>query len=110
MSTDTHIGCDLMEEEMATNYNMVDQLGIVLAKKAELAKEETEIKAALVAAGVGSYEGELFRATVSKTERNTLDMKAVRQHLSPQFVRAHTVTAEVDVVRVVAKIGKDLAA
>jgi hypothetical protein len=85
------------------NASLVDQLGRLQAQIADLEAKEKALKAALVAAGVGAYEGELFRATVSASERSTLDMAAVREKLSPQFLRAHTKVTPVNTVRVSAK-------
>lgn len=94
-----------------SNYNsLVDELGIVKARIAELEARENELKAAIVAKGVGPHEGQLFRATVSKYFRETLDLEAVREKLSPQFLRAHTTTKEITKVNVVARTGVDIAA
>ena len=90
------------------NARLVDQLGQVLAAKANLAKQEEAIKAQLVAEGVGAYEGLLFRATVSTSTRKLLDMDSVREKLSPQFIRANTREVESTVVRVVARTNEDL--
>jgi len=84
----------------------IDRLGVVKAQLAALKAEEAELKAILIENGAGAYEGELYRATVSETERETLDMDAVREKLSPQFIRAHTNVTPVTMVRVVARTGK----
>jgi hypothetical protein len=81
----------------------IDKLGDLLAQIATLEREANKIKAELKSAGPGAYEGDLFRATVSVSERETLDMDAVREKLSPQFIRAHTRVAEVQTVRVAAR-------
>jgi hypothetical protein len=81
----------------------IDRLGQLKAQLAELAREEKELKAVLVEQGEGAYEGQLFRVTVSYSERETLDMDAVREKLSAQFIRAHTRTTPVTSVRVVAR-------
>ncbi len=83
--------------------HIVDQLGALQAQIATLEAEAKKIKQVLIAKGEGAYEGELFRAVVSASERNTLDMDAVRAKLSPQFIAAHTKTTEVVAVRVNAK-------
>lgn len=88
---------------MTNLQTLVDDLGRLQAQIAELSAKEKAIKAALIAAGVGAYEGELFRASVSASERETLDMKAVREKLTPQFMRAHTKVTQVNTVRVSAK-------
>jgi hypothetical protein len=82
---------------------IVDQLGIVKAKMAELATEENSLKTTLLEMGPGAYEGEFFRAAVSVSTRDSLDMDAVRAKLSAQFIQAHTKTSEVRAVRVSAR-------
>jgi hypothetical protein len=92
---------------MANNLtSAIDRLGVVKAQLAALKREEDELKAVLVENGPGAYEGDLYRATVSQFDKETLDMDAVREKLSPQFIRAHTNVTPVTAVRVVARIGK----
>lgn len=93
-----------------SNLPNIDRLGIVLAEIADLTREADAIKAQLKALGDGAYEGEAFRASVSTSERETLDLAAVREHLSRQFIQAHTKVTETVTVRVVARNGKKLAA
>jgi hypothetical protein len=96
--------------QMANNNlkTAIDQLGIVKVQIAELELRETELKKILELQGAGAYEGDVFRATVSFSERETLDMKAVRNKLSAQFIRSHTKCAKVTSVRVVARTGAGL--
>jgi hypothetical protein len=89
---------------------LIDELGVLKAKIAELEAIETLLKDQLIAAGPGAYEGDFYRATVSESERNTLDMKAVRAKLSSQFITANTKTTPVTTVKVVARNGLKLAA
>jgi D-serine deaminase-like pyridoxal phosphate-dependent protein len=88
----------------------IDRLGFIKAQIAELLREEKELKATLIARGPGAYEGSLYRATVSESERETLDMDAVRAKLSPQFISANTNTTQVVMVRVVARNDESLSA
>jgi hypothetical protein len=81
----------------------VDELGVVNAKIAELQDVAAALKARLIATGQSSFEGRFYDASVSRTERETLDMAAVRAKLSPQFLRSHTKVTPVTTVRVVAK-------
>lgn len=81
----------------------VDEIG---ALKAQIAPLEAKLKAAqakLKASGDGRYEGLLYDATVFTSERSTLDMDAVREKLSVQFITAHTKVSEVVTVKVTAK-------
>jgi hypothetical protein len=91
---------------MSNLASTIDRLGIIKAQMAELATEEKALKAVIIDHGPGAYEGDIFRATVSTSERETLDMAAVRAKLSPQFITAHTSVTEVTMVRVVARTGK----
>jgi len=83
----------------------IDALGELKAQIAALELKEKELKKALGDLEPGAYEGELFRLSISETERETLDMKAVREKLSPQWIRAHTNTAHVRTLRVSARNG-----
>lgn len=91
---------------MSNLASTIDRLGVLKAQLAELATEEKALKAVITEHGPGAYEGDMFRATVSTSERATLDMDAVRAKLSPQFITAHTSVTEVTMVRVVARTGK----
>lgn len=91
---------------MSNLASTIDRLGVLKAQIAELAAEEKALKAVITEHGPGAYEGDIFRATVSTSERETLDMVAVREHLSRQFIAAHTSVTEVTMVRVVARTGK----
>jgi len=68
----------------------IDALGDIKAQIAELEKKETELKKELRTLGPGNHAGDRYTMTVSEQERDVLDMKAVREKLSDQFIRAHT--------------------
>jgi hypothetical protein len=85
---------------------IVDDLGACKARIASLKEEEAGLRNMLIAEGVGSYAGTAYDASVSSAERGTLDMAAVREKLSDQFIRAHTNYTQVDIVKVVARKGK----
>ena len=87
---------------------LIDQLGRIKAKIAALTLIETGLRGQIVEMGVGAHEGDLFRATVSKSIRETLDMKAVRKKLSPQFIKANTNKTPVITVSVVARTAMNL--
>jgi len=84
----------------------IDALGQLKAQIADLESQESKLKKAITASGAGAYEGSLFRVTVTISSRETLDMEAVRKHLSPQFIRAHTRSSETTTVRVTARKGE----
>lgn len=85
--------------------SLIDSFGVLKAKMAELAIEEKALKAALAELDPGAYEGELFRLSISVADRDNLDMKAVREKLSPQFIAAHTTTTSVRTLKVSARNG-----
>ena len=83
---------------------LVDDLGILKAEIADLAAKEKTIKEQLIEAGVGAYDGDFFRASVSVSQRETLDADACRAKLSPQFIAAHTKVTDVTTIRVTARV------
>lgn len=89
---------------------IIDDLGRVKAQIAELQLAEKAMKENLEELSPGAYEGELFRLSISETVRKTLDMDAVREKLSPQFIAAHTNETPVRTLKVSARSGKTLAA
>jgi hypothetical protein len=90
------------------NGRLVDSLGALLAQSAELNKQISAIKKKLKEQGLGAYEGELFRVTVSESISYKLDMDAVRAKLSPQFIRAHEYPVTKVDVRCVARNNENL--
>ena len=95
---------------MTNLSKLIDDLGILKAQIAELERQEKALKDALGDLGPGAYEGDVFRLSIAESERETLDMKAVRAHLSRQFIAAHTNVTPVRTLRVVARNGKAVAA
>ena len=85
-----------------------DALGALKARIADLEALAKVEHARLVALGVGAHEGETFRASVSASERVTIDWRAVAEKLEPsrQLITAHTTSKDVVTVRVVARNGK----
>jgi hypothetical protein len=84
----------------------IDMMGQLKAQMSNLEKEYDKLKALVIEdVGVGAFEGETFRVSISVSSRETLDMEAVRNHLSPQFIRAHTRVSESTTVRITARKG-----
>lgn len=73
------------------NSKLCDQLGNLEAQIAGLKKQADAIKKELISRGAGAYEGALFRSVVTIGESSRLNMDAVREKLSPQFISANTV-------------------
>jgi hypothetical protein len=85
--------------------DLCDKLGKIKAQIADLQKLEEKCKADLKATGVTEAEGSLFRVTVTSAVRESLDMEAVKEKLSPQFIRAHTKETSYTTIRVTARKG-----
>jgi hypothetical protein len=68
----------------------VDRIGNIKTQMALLQKECDTLRANLLAGGSDTYYGTTYRVVFTNTTRHTLDMKAVREKLSPQFIAAHT--------------------
>lgn len=72
----------LAEVEAIRNVNPVDALGEIRAQIAALKESEEIYLAQIKAAGIGAYDGSLFRATVSEVaDRESLDPKAMEAKL-----------------------------
>lgn len=82
-----------------SNVHPVDQLGSLLAEAATLEAQIKAIKADLIASGADVVEGDIYRVSISTSERETLDMAAAKAKLSPQFLKAHTTVKTVTTVR-----------
>jgi hypothetical protein len=100
-----------------TNNHPADILGALKAQIADLEARAKIEHARLVAMGAGAHEGDLFRATVSVADRNTIDwesiakalkpsLKQTREYWSPQTVElvdGNTATKPITTVRVAAR-------
>ncbi len=85
---------------MRNNFKKaVDQLGDIRAQIKSLEETEVALKAIIAEQGVGLYEGDNYIAEVLQSERNNLDMAAVRAKLTPQFIAAHTTTTKITTVK-----------
>lgn len=69
---------------------LIDELARVRVMIAAAAKREDEIKTLLKPLGPGRHTTDTHTLTITESERDVLDMKAVREKLSEQFLRAHT--------------------
>lgn len=85
----------------ANTFNAIDKLAILRSRIADLEAEEKLMREEVLTLGAGRHLGMLYAVEITMPERNTLDMKAVRAKLSPQFIAAHTTTKVVPTVKVV---------
>lgn len=88
----------------------VDELGALKAQISALQARETALKEILKATGEKAIDGSAYRASISVSERNGRDevFKArieelVEEHLSYQFISAHSTVSEVITIRVVSR-------
>lgn len=88
------------------NMHIADQFGHIKAQIAELEEQESAIKKQLIAMGQPEIEGELFRVTVSLSERSGRDKafqakieELIEEHLSKQYITAHTTSTPITTVR-----------
>jgi hypothetical protein len=78
--------------------NMIDDLGILNQQIAQLEAQARTIKQALIARGVGKYDGTDFIAEVQHYDRATIDPKLVRELADEEFVSSVTTIKAVDAV------------
>jgi hypothetical protein len=82
---------------------IVDELGALKARIANLTEEEKILKTALRRSGYSEIDGTLFRATVTWTERSTLDPETVRGILTEAQLKECTRVTEIKAVRIVGR-------
>ena len=78
--------------------NMIDNLGTINKQIAELEAQARKIKAALIAQGVGKYEGTQYFAEVQHYDRATINPILVREFCDEELVRQVTQVRPVDAV------------
>jgi hypothetical protein len=89
---------------------LVDQLGHVKAEASEIKAREDALKAELIARGVESAEGMLFRASISQATRWTLDAERIKAEMGELWAVAHSKVSAVTSVRLSARTGSRQAA
>jgi hypothetical protein len=82
---------------------LVDELGALKARIADLTDREKVLKTALSESGYSEIDGALFRATVTWTERATLDTETVRSILTEAQQQQCTRVTEIKTVRIVGR-------
>lgn len=69
---------------------LIDALGDVRNKQAELEAKEKELKENLAELDAGAYTGHEFVLVISTPERAVFDQKAAKEELGQAWVDAHT--------------------
>jgi len=94
------------------NDSTIDRLGAVKAEIANLVSLEKILAAAvkneLLESGVASLEGELFRATLSVSERVAVNAKAVQARYPKSTFPELYSSSLVESLRVTARTGEEL--
>lgn len=93
----------MKEIDFAFLAKKVDELGKLKAQIAALCEKESEIKVLLIDSGVSEIDGYKYRATVSVSERETLNSERVRALLTPSQLAKVTDKRTVTAVRVCAR-------
>jgi len=83
----------------------LDRLGCIQAQIAELNEQAEVIKNAFKNAGEGKYEGDLYKASVSMSQRDVVDYKTLLADLkvSPEVVAKYTKQSVSIAIRVTAR-------
>ena len=97
---------------MAIYTLIADRIGRKRAEIAKLQDELADLEAEAKEYGEGAYEGNLFRITVSTTDRATTAWKKIAEKLgvSRQMIQANTVYSEVTSLRCSARKAEKIAA
>ena len=97
---------------MTTFSFIADDIGRKRAEIAKLQKELQDLESVLKDGGPGAYEGQLYRVTVSFTDRATVAWKKIAEKLgaSRQMITANTTYSEVTTLRCSARKAEKIAA
>ena len=82
---------------------VLDELGTVKALIAKLEAQEKMIAEALKATGAEKFSGNLFDASVSRSERTTIKTKELRADLGDDMLKDYLVTTTVTTLKLTAK-------
>jgi hypothetical protein len=91
--------------QIATDLNQVDRLGLLLAQIAELEAQADAIKNELKNGNEGVVEGTLFKANVILSQRTTVDNKAVfaEANVPAELIAKHSKTTAVITLKVTSR-------
>ena len=88
------------------NKNTIDRIGTLRASIADIQSELKDLESIAKCEPAGSYEGELFRITISWTDRKTTAWKAIAEKLgaSNQMIAGNSKETEVCALRCTARL------
>lgn len=81
----------------------VDELGLIKAQIAELEQQEKALTEALKATGLKTFAGTFYDCSISHSERETVDTKALRADLGEDIIAGYLRKTAVSTLRLVAK-------
>jgi hypothetical protein len=97
----------LVQAAVSQNAQMqdLDRLGLLMAQIAELEEQAEALKNVFKNAGEGKYEADLYKASVSLSQRNTIDYKGLIAELNvpAELIEKHTRTSASIAIRVTAR-------
>lgn len=71
-------------------HNIIDELGYINQQIKDLEATARNLKDAILARGIGSYDGELFQAQVQAYDRAAININLVRELADDDFISAVT--------------------
>lgn len=82
---------------------VVDELGFIKAQIAELEAKEKTLTEALKGTGADRFVGSFWDASVSRSERETVNTKQLRADLGEDIIAAYVKKTQVVTLKLVAK-------
>lgn len=72
---------------MFNSAAVIDELGFIKAQIAELEAKEKTLTDALKATGADKFSGSFFDATVSRSERENIDVRRLKEDLGEDVIK-----------------------
>ena len=85
---------------MTISNTLADQIGQLDAQIKALTEQLDALKEQAKASGLDEIEGRIFKVSIGKSIRASLDSKAVKEELGQQWYDDHCKLAEVTTIRV----------
>lgn len=85
---------------MTISNTLADQIGQLDAQIKALTEQLEALKEQAKASGLNEIEGRIFKVSIGKSIRSSLDTKAVKEELGQKWYDDHCKLAEVTTIRV----------
>ena len=85
---------------MTISNTLADQIGQLDAQIKALSEQLDALKEQAKASGLDEIEGRIFKVSIGKSIRSSLDTKAVKDELGQQWYDDHCKLAEVTTIRI----------